>query len=138
MVERQNEEYVPNEYERHLYEEEKIDRFLKFERIFFRIQLGLLVFGIGLYALFLTVVELLAYLAEYWILLFMGIMIIAVVNGLTALIRIFVYLFKIRKYQGKKSVWRSVLTFILSPPIVIIFYILLIAATFTGCAVGSY
>lgn len=114
---------------------DRVNKFNRWEKIFFRIELAVIFIGLFFYILFLSFIEDLAGLAETWIQIFMLGWVVIIVNFAIAVIRILKYIFSIRKEEGKTSLWRSTLTIILSPPAFILYYVLIFVATISGCSV---
>lgn len=113
---------------------EKLQKFNRFEKIFFRIEIALILVGIFFYVLFLSFLEGLGHLADTWISIFMFAWVVIIVNFAIAIIRILRYIFVIRHIEGKKTIWRSALTLLLSPPAFILYYILIFVAAISGCS----
>lgn len=111
----------------------KIEKFNKFEKIFFRIELGILGVGIFLFTLFSIAIEALGGIADILITVILFSWLAIIVNFIISLVRIFKYLFNVEKFKEETSIWRSVITLFLSPALFGFFYILIIIATFTSC-----
>lgn len=111
----------------------KIEKFNKFEKIFFRIELSILGVGIFLFTLFSIAIEALGGIADILITVILFSWLAIIVNFIISLVRIFKYLFNVEKFKEETSIWRSVITLFLSPALFGFFYILIIIATFTSC-----
>ena len=113
---------------------EKLEKFNRYEKLFFRIELGVIAAGIGFYILFLAFIEGLGGLADLFISIFLLGWIIIILNFFIAIIRMFKYGISIRKEEGPKSIWRSFLTIILSTPAFVLYYILIFVSAISSCA----
>jgi len=113
---------------------DKVSKFMKFEKIFFRIELILIGIGLFFYAIFLMFLEGLASLADTWIQIFMLGWLLIIVNFAITIIRVLKYLISVRKLEGPKSIWRSMVVLLLSPIAFILYYILIFVAAISGCS----
>ena len=115
-------------------DEQRVEKFMKFEKLFFRIELLMLLIGVLFYALFMAFLERLGTVSDAIIsfFFFMWVSIIGVF-GIT-IIRIIKYLFSVRKLQASSSIWRSVVILLLSPINFILFYLLIFVAALASCS----
>ena len=119
-----------------IFMEEQSMKFLKYEKLFHRIQVTIFLSSIGIYFLFIAIIENLGSLID----LFVSIMLFGIVGSaitfIFSVLHILKYIFKHRSVLGA-SIWRSFLNLILSPLSIIIFYFLIFITAATSCAYGG-
>lgn len=113
---------------------DRVEKFNKFEKIFFRIEIVILIIGILFLTLFKGLTDQIGAIADTWITVFFAGWFLIVANFFTTVVRIFIYLFNIRKLEGKKSIWRSILVLLLSPIAFMLYYLLIFITAISGCA----
>ncbi len=113
---------------------EKVEKFNQYEKYFLWFQLLVLGVAVSLFIVFNSFIDSLGGYGKLVGNLIIFGMIASIVNIVIAIVRILKYIIVIRKEQGKKTIWRSVLAFVTSPVALIIFYILLIVVAFASCA----
>ena len=112
---------------------EKVYRFNKFEKIFFRIDIVIIGVAIFFLVLFDIALESLAGLVDVLMLIFLSGLVGSVVSFFISIIRILKYLFNIRKIQEASSIWRSILIIFLSPIAFILYYLLIFVVVLSSC-----
>lgn len=117
------------------YKSEALEKFNKFEKIFFKIELVIVFMGIGFFALFSAFIEKLGGFADLFISIFLLSLMVVVLNFVFAFTRIIKFLVFIRKEEGPKTIWRSFLTLLLSPLAFILYYMLIFLSAFSSCGV---
>lgn len=112
--------------------DDKIVKFNKFEKLFFRINLGIFGLSIFIYFLYLWLIEQLGPITDL-------IMSVIFVGMISTVIIFFISVIRIIKYvvthrSGETStIWRSILNIFLSPLSLIIFYILVFITALSSC-----
>lgn len=105
--------------------EERSQKFMKWERLYFKIYLGIVGFGIVLLLVmfaFQDYIEALSQvIAEFVVVLLIAI----VVYFFLSLIRILKYVISIRKSSDETTIWRSVTTFFTSPIATVLYYVII-------------
>ena len=117
-----------------IYIDQKVEKFTKWEKIFFRFELFLIFGGFTSFMILNIYIDKLAGLAEEWISMLIYGLIAIIINMFISLLRILKYVFSISRKEGKKTIWRSVLTLFLSPPSIVFYYILIFVSTIAGCS----
>ena len=112
---------------------EKVYRFNRFEKIFFRIDIVIIGVAIFFLVLFDIALESLAGLVDVLMLIFLSGLVGSVVSFFISIIRILKYLFNIRKIQEASSIWRSILIIFLSPIAFILYYLLIFVVVLSSC-----
>lgn len=112
----------------------EVEKFMYFEKLFFKIQLTM--FGIGMFLLFFltAIVNQIRNVNQFFIFVFYFGMILPGVQLILSIVRIIKYIAKISKLEGEKSIWRSALSFVFSPLTFGIFYLIFIILVFASCA----
>lgn len=112
----------------------KVERFERFEKIFFRIELAILATGIFFLVLFQVAIDSLAFLVDLWMSLFLLGLAATVANFFIAIVRTVKYLFNIRKLSDSPTIWRTALVLILSPLSFMLMYLLIFIAALSSCS----
>ena len=113
----------------------KVERFNYFEKLFFKVTLGILGLSIFLFFFMLATVE---YFSSFGRALFdfTGIVLFATMaNFVLSLVRLFKYAFSIGKLENNIGITRTIISLFLSPVAFIILYILVIIMAFASCTV---
>jgi hypothetical protein len=116
--------------------EEQSMKFLKYEKLFHRIQVTIFLTSIGIYLLFLAIIESLGAFVDVLVSVMLVGIIVSAITFILSVLRILKYIFKHRSVLGA-TIWRSFLNLILSPLSIIIFYILIFITAATSCAYGG-
>lgn len=117
--------------------EPNVEKFMYFEKLFFKIQLFILGSGLFLWIFFVAIIEKLRSVNElFYFIAYFGIILPGLLF-IVSIFRIFKYIIKISKMEGKHNIWRSALAFVFSPLNIGIFYILFIVLTFASCSVNA-
>ena len=114
---------------------EKTEKFNRYEKIFFRLELVVISLGVSLLLLFRAFVELIGNMADFFMSVFLLGWIFIILNFFISIIRVLKYLLVMRKVEGDKTIWRSVLTIIISPLAFILYYILIFVIVLASCSV---
>lgn len=113
---------------------ERVEKFMRFEHIFFRIQLSILGLGFFILGFFYFVIDKIKDVNDLIALvIYVGIL-YPILHLIISFVRIIKYLRVIRHDDGPSSIWRSALSFLFSPLTFVIFYIILFVLVFASCA----
>ncbi len=113
---------------------EKVEKFMRFERFFFRVQLLILGSGFFILGFFYFVIDKVKDVDDLIVfVLFVGLL-YPVLHFFISVVRVLKYILVIRHEEGHSTIWRSALSFLFSPLTFGIFYIILIVIVFASCA----
>ena len=113
---------------------ERVEKFMRFEHIFFRVQLSLLGAGFFILGAFYFVIDKVKDVNNLIAFVIYAGLLYPVLHFFISIVRIIKYLRVIRHDEGPSSIWRSALSFLFSPLTFAIFYIILIVLVFASCA----
>ncbi|MFK5883884.1 MAG: hypothetical protein QM489_06010 [Candidatus Izemoplasma sp.] len=112
-----------------------VENFNYFEKLFFRITLGLLGASVAAVVLSFVILEQLGDIPKAFINITISMLLASGVNFLISLFRLFKFAFKISGKEGNIGITRTVTSLVLNPVTFIILYILLIILALSSCSV---
>lgn len=111
-----------------------VERFNRFEILFFRIQIGIFAFGVALLVFVYSAFEALGDLIDLLALIAVSGIILPIILFVISLIRMIIYFTKIKVIDNGVGIWRSALAFIFSPLNIGIYYSIFFILVLASCA----
>ncbi len=116
-------------------DEEKVEKFNYFEKLHFKVTLGILGVSIIIIAIIGGIISQAAAIPKLLIDFTTAILYLAIASFLLAIVRVIKYLFKIRKLPNNIGIIRSISALIINPTSIIILFILVILMSLSGCTI---
>lgn len=110
----------------------QLNRFMMFEKLFFRIILSIFTLGVAIYFIFMAFLDKLGETAEMFITGFFLIWILIIAIFFISIGRILRFIITFKTAEGV-TIWRSVLSLFLSPVAFVLYYILIFVASISSC-----
>lgn len=114
---------------------QKVERFNYFERLFFKITLGILGSAIFLFIFTLATVSQFSVFSKILINITVVLLFMSIINLILTIGRIFKFAFKISKLENNIGILRSASSLLFSPLAFVILYILIIVMALASCTV---
>jgi len=114
---------------------QKVKKFNHFEKLLFKVTLGILGIAISLFIITLVVVTQIYSIPKLLIDLTTSILMIAIANFFLSMVRIFKYLIKISKLENNIGIMRSIISLLISPISAALLLILIIMMSLSGCTI---